>query len=149
EILADWVVCRITIERLLHNVREPLRFDLSPELKLQLLHYRHNPKGEVKIDNGPILEFSLRSVTKLMALSLELLAAADRHRATVELSRKVQQLSALPSIKGSLGEIRHATPYARPKKANNARRLNGSEVGELPRKTDSSMDRKSNGHTPT
>src|SRR5262249_34191349 len=75
ENLAEWAVCRVITERLLHNVREPLKYDLSPELKLQLLHYQHNPKGEVKFDNGPVLEFSLRYATKLMALSLALLAA--------------------------------------------------------------------------
>ncbi|HJZ66970.1 MAG TPA: hypothetical protein VKF81_02410 [Blastocatellia bacterium] len=151
EILADWAVCRIITERLLHNVREPLKYDLSPELKLQLLHYQHNPKGEVKIDNGPVLEFSLRYATKLMALSLALLAAADRHRATVEFSKKVQQLSAGPSREVSLGEISHATPNDTRKKANTARarRLNGSAVPKLPQKTDSTMVRNGNGHTPT
>jgi hypothetical protein len=150
EIIADWAVCRIITERLLHNVREPLRFDLSPELKLQLLHYQSNPKGEVKIDNGPVREFSLRYATKLMALSLELLAAADRHRATVEFSRKVQQVSADPSMEASVGEIRYAIPNATRKKANTprARRLNGSAVPRLPQK-DSTMVRNGNGHTPT
>ena len=151
EIIADWAVCRIIIERLLHNVREPLRNDLSTELKLQLLHYQYNPKGEVEIDKGPVLEFSVRYVTRLMTLSIELLAAADRHRAIVESSRKMQELSAVTPIEVSLGEIKHATPNATPKKANAARsrRLNGSAVPKLPQKTYSTTARNGNGHTST
>ena len=151
EILADWAVCRIIIERLLHNVREPLRYELSPELKSQLLHYQYNPKGEVEIDKGPVLEFSVRYVTRLMTLSIELLAAADRHRAIVESSRKMQELSAVTPIEVSLGEIKHATPNATPKKANAARsrRLNGSAVPKLPQKTYSTTARNGNGHTST
>jgi hypothetical protein len=151
EILADWAVCRIIIERLLHKVREPLRYDLSPELKLQLQHYQSNPKGEVKIDEGPVLEFSVRSVTRLMTLSIELLAAADRHRAIVESSRKMQELSAVTPIEVSLGAIKHATPNATRKKANTARarRLNGSAVPKLLQKTDSTIARNGNGHTST
>ena len=148
EIIADWAVCRIIIERLLHNVREPLRNDLSTELKLQLLHYQYNPKGEVKIDEGPVLEFSVRYATKLMTLSIELLAAADRHRAIVESSRRMQELSAVPSM--DLGKIRHVTPNATRKKANTARArgLNGSAVPNLPQKTYSTTTR-GNGYTPS
>jgi len=151
EIVADWAVCRIIIERLLHDVREPLKYDLSPELKLQLLHYQRNPKGEVKIDSGPVREFSLRYATKLMKVCIELLAAADRHRAIVEPSRKMQQLSAARTMKARLGEIRHATPNATSKKATVARaaRLNGSAVPELRQKTDSTRAPKGNGHIST
>ena len=142
-ILADLAVCRITLERLLHNLREPVRFDLSEELKFAVQYYKYDPKGqidrEVKIDNRPLLEFSVRSATRLMTTCVELIAAANRHRATVELSRKMQQLSAV-------------TPSnATSKKANaaSARRLNGSAVTKLPQKTDLTMARKGNGHTPT
>jgi hypothetical protein len=154
-IFADVAVCRVTGERLLHNLREPLRFDLSDELKFALYYYKHNPKDEidreVKIDNRPVLEFSLRYVTRLMTIEIELIAAADRHRAIVESSRKVQQLSAVTPVDASLGEIKHATLKATPKIANasRARRLNGSAVSKLPQKTDSTTARKSNGHTPT
>jgi hypothetical protein len=87
-----------------------------------------------------------------MTLSIDLLAAADRHRAIVESSRKMQQLSAAPPMDAGLGEIKHAPPNATPKKANatRARRLNASVLPKLPqKKTDSIMARKTNGHTPT
>jgi hypothetical protein len=140
EIFADLAVCRITIERLLHHLRGPLRLDLSPELKLQLLSYQSNPKGEVKIDNRPVLEFSVRYATKLMTISSELIAAADRRRAIVESSRRMQRR-----------EIEHTTSKAAPKKANaaHARRLTGSAVPKLSQKTDSTTARNSNGHAPT
>jgi hypothetical protein len=154
EILADSAVCRITAERLLHNVREPLRFDLSPELKSSLQYYQHNSNDqidrEVKIDNRAVLEFNLRHATRLMNLSTELIEAAERYRATVESSRKIQP-SAVTPVEASLGEIKHATPNATPKKANGAhvRGLNGSTVPKLPQKTDSTEAQKGNGHTPT
>jgi hypothetical protein len=149
---ADAAVCQITAERLLHNVREPVRFYLSEELRFALEHYKYNPKDqidrEVKIDNHLVLEFSIRYATRLMAMSIELIAAADRHRATVESSRKMQQLFAVPPAEVSLGEIKHATSNARPKKANAARacRLNGSAVPKLSQKTSAGNG---NGHTPT
>jgi hypothetical protein len=155
EILADYAVCRIFIERHLHNVREPLRFDLSPEMKFSLQYFKYNPKDqidrEVKIDNGPVLEFNLRYAIKLMTLSNELIAKADRHRATVESSRKMQQLSAVLPVEAGLGEIKLATPNGTPKKANaaRARRLNGSAVPKLPQKTKTTAVRNGNGHTST
>ena len=155
DIFADLAVCRITQERLLQNLREPVRFDLSEELRFALQYYKYNPKGqidrEVKIDNRPVLEFSVRLATRLMTTCLELIAAANQHRATVESSRKKQQLSAVTPVEASLGEMKDATPNARPKKANaaRARRLNASAIPKLPRKTDSTMGRKGNGHTPT
>jgi hypothetical protein len=150
QIFAYSAVCRITGERLLHNLRQPLRFDLSPELKYSLQHYQHNAKDqidrEVKIDNRPVLEFSLRYANRLMTMSIELIAAADRHRASVESSRKKQRLSA----EAGLGEIKSVPPNATPKKANaaRARRLNGSAVPKPPQKTDSIMAANGNGHTP-
>jgi hypothetical protein len=155
EILAHRAVCRIIIERLLRNLREPLRFDLSDELKFAVQHYKYSPKDqidrEVKIDRRPVVEFSVRLATKLMTTCVELMARADRRRATVELSRKMQQRSAVTPVEASLGEIKHATPNARPKKAKavHARGLNGSAVTKLPQKTVSTMARKGNGHTPT
>jgi hypothetical protein len=154
-IFADVAVCRSTHERLLQNLREPIRFDLSPELKFALHYYKHNPKDqidrEVKIENRPVLEFTVKSVTKLMTTCVELIAAADRHRATVESSRKMQQLSGVTPVEANVGEIKHTTPNATPKKANGsrARRLNGSAVSKLPQKTDSTTAQKGNGHTPT
>jgi hypothetical protein len=118
-------------------------------------YYIYNPKDqidrEVKVDNRPFLEFIVRSVTRLMTTCVELTAAANRHRATVESSRKMQQLSAVMPMEASLGEIKHATPNARPKKANaaRARRLNGSAVTKLPQKINSTMGRKGNGHIST
>jgi hypothetical protein len=70
QMLADLAVCRITQERLLHNLRAPIRFYLSEELRFALHYYKYNPKDqidrEVKIDNRPVLEFSIRSVARLM-----------------------------------------------------------------------------------
>ena len=155
EILADLAVCRITLARLLEHLRGPLRFDLPKELKVALEYYKYNPKDEidreVKIDNRPLLEFNIRSATRLMTLSVELIDAANRYRATFELSRTMRQLSAVTPVEASLGEIKRATPNATPKKANaaRARRLNGSAVPKLPQKTNSTMARKGNGHTPT
>jgi hypothetical protein len=154
-IFADVAVFRITRERLLQNLRQPIRFALSPELNFALEYDKYNPKDqidrEVKIDNRPVLEFSLRYATRLMTIEIELIAAADRHRAIVESSRKDQQLSAVTPVDASLGEIKHATLKATPKitNASPARRLNGSAVSKLPQKTDSTTARKSNGHTPT
>src|SRR6516165_5291674 len=146
---------RLTRERLLYNLREPLKFDLSDELKFALYYHKHNPKDqidrEVKIDNRPLLEFSLRYATRLMITEIELIAAADRHRAIVESYREMQELSAVTPEGANLREIKHATPKARLKKANAAptRRLNGSVVPKLPQKIDSATARRSNGHTPT
>ena len=154
EIFADLAVCRITLARLLHNLRGPLRFYLPEELRRALQYYEYDPKDqidrEVKIDNRPVLEFSVRYATRLMTLSVELMDAANRHRATVT-SRKMQELSAVTYVEASLGEIRHRTLNATPKKANatRARRLNGSAVTKLPQKLDSNTGRKGNGHTPT
>ena len=155
DILADLAVCRITLERLLHNLSEPVRFDLSEQLKLALQYYKYDPKDqidrEVKIENRQVLEFSVRSATKLMTTCVELIAAANRYRATVKSSRKMQQLSAVTPVEASLGEMKDAAPNATPKKANaaRARRLNGSAVTKLPQKTNSTMARKGNGHTST
>ena len=155
DILADLAVCRITQERLLQNLREPVRFDLSEELRFALHYYKYDPKTqidrEVKIDNRPLLEFSVRSATRLMTTCVELITAANQYRATVESSRKKQQLSAVTPVEASLGEIKRATPNARPKKANaaRARKSNGSGVPKVPQKTDLTMARKGNGHTPT
>ena len=154
-IFADVAVCRITQERLLHNLSEPVRFYLPEQLRSALQYYKYDPKGqidrEVKIDNRVILEFSIRFATRLMTTCVELIDAASRYRATVESSRKVQQLSAATPVKASLGAIKHATPNARPKKANaaRARRSSGSAVTKLLQKTDLTMARKGNGHTPT
>jgi hypothetical protein len=153
QILADLAVCRITLERLLHNVSEPVRFYLPEELRFALEYYKYNPKDqidrEVKIDNWPVLEFSIRSATRLMTLCVELIDAANRYRATVESYRKMQQLSAVTPVEASLGEIKPATSHARPEKANAARahRLNGSAAHKLPQKT--TLARKGNGHTPS
>jgi hypothetical protein len=154
QILADLAVCRIIRERLLRNLREPIRFDLSPELRSALYYCRYNPKdridGEVTIDSRPVLEFTLRYATRLMAMEIELMAAADRHRAAVESSRTIQ-LSAVTLAEGSVSEIKHTTPNATSKKANasRARRLNGSAASKLPQKTESTAVRNGNGHTPT
>jgi hypothetical protein len=155
QIFADLAVCRITRERLLRNLSGPIRFDLSPELRSALYYYRYNPKDqtdrEVKIDSRPVLEFSLRYATKLMTMEIELIAAADRHRASVESSKKVQQLSAVMPVEAGLGDIKVVTPNTTPKKANagRAHRLNGSAVPRLPQKTDSTTPANGNSHTPT
>ena len=155
QIFADLAICRILQARLLDNLYGPLRLDLSEELKFALQYYKYNPKDqidrEVTVDNRPIVEFSIRSATRLMTLSVELIDAANRYRATFELSRKMQQLSAVTPVEASLGEIKRATPNATPKKANaaRARKSNGSGVAKLPQKTDSTRARKGNGHTPT
>jgi hypothetical protein len=153
QIFADLAVCRITLERLLHNVRGPMKFHLSEELTFALKYYKYDPKDqidrEVKIDNRPVLEFSIRSVTRLMTTCVELTAAANRYRATFELSRAMQPLSAVTPVEASLGEVKHATPNARPKNATRARRLNGSSVSKLPQKADTTMARTGNGHAPT
>jgi hypothetical protein len=150
QILADSAVCRITAERLLHNLRGPLRFNLPEELRIALRYYKHKPGDEidreVKIDNRPALEFSLRYAIRLMTMSIELLVAADRHRAIVESSRQMQRLSAVAPAEASLGEIKDATRNATPKQSNaaRARRLNGS----VP-KTELTTVVNGNGHTPT
>jgi hypothetical protein len=154
-IFADVAVCRITRERLLRNLREPIRFDLSPELKFSLDFYKYNPKDqidrEVKIDRRPVLEFSLRHTIKLMKTEIELIAAADRYGAAFEASRTIQ-LSTVTPVEASVGEIKSITANATPKKskAARARRLkNGSAVTKLSQKTGSTTVRKANGHTPT
>jgi hypothetical protein len=153
QILADLAVCRITLARLMQNVREPIRFYLPEELRISLQHYQYNAKDqidrEVKIDNRSVLEFSVRWATRLMTLSVELNDAANRHRASFESSKTMQQLSVTP-VEAHLGEIKYATSNARPKKPNTARarRLNGSAVTK-PQKTDSTIVRKANGHTST
>jgi hypothetical protein len=151
ELLADRAVYRITRERLLYNVREPIRFDLSDDLKSAVLYYKDNPKGEIEIDNRQVLEFNIRFATKLMALEVELIDAANRHRATVESSRKMQQLSATTPVEASFAEIKLETSSARPEKANaaRARSLNGSAVHKLSQKTDSILARSGNGQPPT
>jgi hypothetical protein len=154
QFLADVAVCRITLERLLRNMSEPMRFDLSEELKSALYYYKYNPKDqidrEVKIGNRPVLEFSIRSVTRLMTLCVELIDAANRYRATFESSRTMRRLPAVASVEAGLGEIKLETSRARPEKPNaaRARRLNGSAVHKLPQKTDSTLARNGNGHTP-
>ena len=154
-ILADLAVCRITQARLLYHLSGPIRFYLPEELRNALYYYKYNPKDqidrEVKIDNRVVLEFSIRSATRLMALSVELIDAANRHHASFEASRTMQQLSAITPVEASLGEIKLAIPNVTSKKANTARarRLNGSAVTKLPQKTDSTMARNGNGHTPT
>jgi hypothetical protein len=150
QILADSAVCRIVGERLLYNLRHPLKLDLSESLKWALEHYKHNPKvqidREVKIDSRPVLEFSLRYVIRLMTLSIELIEAADRYRI-----KRMQRLSLVPPVAADLGEIKHATPNRASKKADaaRARGFNGSAVSELSQKTDSTKTRYGNGHTPT
>jgi hypothetical protein len=150
-LLADRAVCRITRERLLHNVREPIRFDLSDDLRSAVLYSKDNPKGEIEIDNRQVLEFNIRFATKLMALEVELIDAANRHRASVESSRKMQLLSAAMPVEASFAEIKLETSSARPEKANaaRARRLNGSAAHKLAQKTDSSLALDGNGHAPT
>src|SRR5262249_45063989 len=113
-------------------------------------YYKYNPKGqtdrEVKIDNRPFLEFCLRYATRLMKTEIELIAAADRHRATFESARTIQ-LSAIRPIAASLGEIRNTTPNTTPNKAKaaRARRFNGSSVSKLPQKRDSTTASASGG----
>jgi hypothetical protein len=152
-LLADRAVHRITRERLLHNVREPIRFNLSDDLRFAVQYYKDNPKGEIKIDNRPVLEFNIRFAAKLMALEVDLIDAANRHRANVESSRKMQQLSADRPVEPSCAEIKLETSSAKPEKAKAnaacARRLNGPAVHKLPQKTDSTLARNGNGHTPT
>jgi hypothetical protein len=154
-IFADVAVCRITRKRLLQNLKQPIRFDLSPEMKFSLEFHNHNPKDqidrEVKIDNRPVLEFSLRYAIKLQEKEIDLIAAAGRYRAAFESSRTIQ-LSAVTPVQASVGEIKYITANATPKKSKVARagRLkNGSAVTKLPQKTDSTTVRKANGHTPT
>jgi hypothetical protein len=155
QILADLAVCRITLERLLHNVRGPIRFNLSEELTWALKCYKYDATykmdSEVKVDNRPVLEFSFRSVTRLMAMSVELTAAANRYRATFESSRAMERLSAVMPVEASLGEVNHATPNARPKNAiaTRARRLVNGSSGTKLQKIDSTIVRPGNGHTPT
>jgi hypothetical protein len=136
QIFADLAVCRITIERLLHKISGPMRFNLPEELRQALRYYTYNPKDhsrEVTIDNQPVLEFSIRSFTRLMTTCLELTAAANRHRANFGSSRAMQRLSAVMPAEESFGEIKHAAPNARPKNANatGIRRLNGSSDPKL------------------
>jgi hypothetical protein len=137
QIFADLAVCQIIQGRLLDNLNGPLKFDLPNELRSALQYYKYNPKDqidrEVKIDNRPVLEFSIRSATRLMALRVELTAAANRYRATFESSRTIQ-LSAITPVEARLGEMKNATPNAKPKNANvaRARRINGSAVTNLP-----------------
>ena len=147
-LLADRAVCRIIRERLLHHVREPIRFYLSDDLRIAVQYYKDNPKGEIKIDNRLVLEFSIREANRLMALEVELIDAANRYRATVESSRKTQQLSVVTSVEASFANIKLEASEARPKKGNAARprRLNGSAVHKLPQKTDSPQARNGNGH---
>jgi hypothetical protein len=151
EILTDLAVCRIIQGRLLHNLREPVRFHLSKEMMFAVEHYKYDPKDqidkEVKIDNRPVLEFSVRSATKLMKLCVELMDAANRYRATFESSRKVQTLSAVTPGE-AIGEIKYPTSRATPEKPNGAGpdRLNGSAVHQPPQKTNSTLARKTNGH---
>jgi hypothetical protein len=155
EIFADVAVIRIIRERLLQDLRGPIRFDLSPQLKLSLQYYQHKSKDqidrEVKIDNRPVLEFSLRYAIKLRTIETELIAAAERYRATIESSRTIQ-LSAVTGVEASIGRIKYKTTNATQKKSKTARarRLkNGSAVTKLPQKTDSTTVGKANGHTPT
>ena len=49
QILANLAVCQITLERLLHNVREPIRFYLSEELRFAVQYYKDNPKVRSKL----------------------------------------------------------------------------------------------------
>jgi len=152
QMLADAAVCQIIVERLLHHVSQPLKFDLSDELKQSLTFYKYNPLGkldrDVKIDNRSVLEFSVRHATRLMKTRLELIAAANRYWASVELSRKTQPLSAATLAEAGLGEIKHS--YARPKKAKagRARKLNGSAGHKRLQKADSTGARKANGRAP-
>jgi hypothetical protein len=151
QILTDLAVCRITQERLLHNLREPVRFSLSKEFMVAVEHYKHKPKDdmdrEVKIDNRTVLEFSIRFATKLMTLCVELVEAANRYRANFESSSKMRQLSAATPLEASVDEIKDATSHATPETAHAAcgRRLNGS-TPKLPQKTESNPARKANGH---
>jgi hypothetical protein len=142
QILADLAVCRIFLERFLRNVNEPMRLYLSEELRFALQYYKDNPKGEVKIDSRPVLEFNIRAVTRLMARCVELIDAANRYRANFELSRT--------TVEASLGEIKLETSRARSEKANGARarRSNGFAVAKLRHKTDSTLARNGNGHAP-
>jgi hypothetical protein len=120
-------------------------------LRRALEFYEHNPKDqidrEVKIDSRPVLDFSLRHGIRLIALSIELFEAADRHRLIVESQRRFL----VPAVEASLGEIKLATPKRAPKRADaaRARRLNGSAVPELSQETDSTKSRNGDGHTPT
>ena len=154
QILAHLAVCQITLARLMQNVRQPIRFYLPEELRIALEYYKYDSKDqidrEVKIDNRLVLEFSVRYATRLMTLSLELTDAANRYRATFEASRAIQ-LSAVTPVEASLGANKLATPNAGLKKAHvaRARRLNGSAVTDLQQKTDSTIARNGNGHTPT
>jgi hypothetical protein len=154
QFFADVALCRNLRERLLGHLREPIRFYLSKELSFAIEHYKYNPKDqidrEVKIENRPVLEFSLRYATRLMAIELELIAAADRHRAAFESSRAIQ-LSAVALVDASVAEIKRMSPGATRKtvKAARARGLNGSAATKLPQKMVSNTVRKSNGHTPT
>jgi hypothetical protein len=155
QIFAASAVCRITGERLLRNLGQPLKLYLPEPLRRSLEYYQHNPKDqidrELKIDSRPFLEFSLRHAIRLITLSIELFDAADRHRMIVESSRKMQTLSLVPAVEASLGEIKHATPNRTPKKADaaRARRSNGFAVPELSQKTGSTKSRNGNGYTPT
>jgi hypothetical protein len=129
-----------------------MRFYLPEELTFALQYYKYDPKyqidREVKVDNRPVLEFSIRSVTRLMTTCVELTAAANRYRATFESSRAMQQLSADTPAEASLGEIKHATPNARPKNASatRARSLSYQAAAE---NRFSTMARTGNGHIPT
>jgi hypothetical protein len=155
QLFADLAVCRILQARLLDNLNGPLRLDLPEELKFALEHYTYNPKDqidtEVKIGNRLVLDLSIRSVTRLITLSVALNNAANRYRASFESSRTMQRLSAVTLVEASLGEIKLATPNATPKKSNTARArgLNGSAVTKLLQKTDSTIARNGNGHTST
>jgi hypothetical protein len=150
QILADLAICRIILERLLRNVSEPVRLDLSEELRVALRYYKYNPEDqidrEVKIDKRPVVEFNIRSVTKLMTLCVGLIDAANRYRASFELSGTMRQLSLATPVEA----IKLQTSRARPEKANaaRARRSNGLAVTKLRHKTDSTLTRNGNGHTP-
>jgi hypothetical protein len=151
QISANAAVCQITGERLLHNLRGPLKLYLPEPLRRALEFYEHNPKDsidrEVKIDSRPVLDFSLRHGIRLITLAIELFEAADRRRLIVESQRR----PLVPTVEASLGEIKLATRKRTPKRADaaRARRLNGSAVPELSQKTHSTKSRNGNGHTPT
>ena len=63
--LADAAVCQIILERPVRDLSGPLKFDLSDELKQSFTFYKYDPESkldrEVKMDNRPRLEFSVRN----------------------------------------------------------------------------------------
>jgi hypothetical protein len=153
-IFADLAVCRLTLERLLHNLSKPLRFHLSDELMRAVRYYKYDHKGdtdrEIQVDNRLLLQFSVRSASKLMTTCVELIDAANRYRATFDRLSSMQQLSSTSTREASAGNIEYETASGSLMRSAMARthNLEGNEIY----KSSQAILRKrqnGNGHAPT